>query len=663
MSAERCDRSRRDRHKSATACAICVRGEGRAPHRARRRRVPSARMRALVVTNMYPTPERPALGSFVRDQVEALRRRDDVEIELFAFPPGCAPILARPASCAADTAASGSTSSTPTSASPRGRPSPRGSARWSRCTATTCSIRARTASPARSCRSRRSPRRSRASSAGCSAARGRPDGSRSCPWASTSSGSGRSRGRGARAARPRSRRALSPLPARSVAAAQALRPRAGGGGGDAAADDGQRRAGGRTRLDQREQRRARAVAGGGVRPLGDRGAGVRRAGVRDAGRDPPGRLADVDGAYCAPWDREAWRAALRPVLEAEDPRVDGLDRAAIFSADRMAARVVEAWPTWPDSAPLGEPRVAIRVPRITTLYSTVQGVRRSFALATYERPAATPDTPRPCDRRREPAPTAGSSETAAAPADAPAEPGSDRPVPADDSRLGFCRRPRPANPRSATAADRLAPAGPPERPTRPAAKEATKELERHGAGRCRDQGRDRPGDRVRAPAAAGATAAGLDPGRLTFAPPGAPGAASCAAGCSIPGSRTRAAARDLGGSHTRSTAPQRAPRNRSPGRFRREGRTDRGARRRGRCDRGAARRAALETMLREPGIGGTCPECSELHASDAHFCSRCGMPLDAKARAQREASIAAAAQRAARRASSGPGGPRTASGT
>ena len=45
-------------------------------------------MRALVVTNMYPTPERPALGSFVRDQVEALRRRGDVEIELFAFPPG-----------------------------------------------------------------------------------------------------------------------------------------------------------------------------------------------------------------------------------------------------------------------------------------------------------------------------------------------------------------------------------------------------------------------------------------------------------------------------------------------------------------------------------------------------------------------------------------------
>src|SRR4051812_41612127 len=37
---------------------------------------------------MYPTSERPAYGRFVLDQVEALRRRDDVEIEVFAFPPG-----------------------------------------------------------------------------------------------------------------------------------------------------------------------------------------------------------------------------------------------------------------------------------------------------------------------------------------------------------------------------------------------------------------------------------------------------------------------------------------------------------------------------------------------------------------------------------------------
>ena len=45
-------------------------------------------MRALIVTNMYPTPARPALGSFVRDQVEALRRIEDVQVELFTFAPG-----------------------------------------------------------------------------------------------------------------------------------------------------------------------------------------------------------------------------------------------------------------------------------------------------------------------------------------------------------------------------------------------------------------------------------------------------------------------------------------------------------------------------------------------------------------------------------------------
>lgn len=45
-------------------------------------------MRALIVTNMYPTPEHPALGSFVRDQVQALRRIGGVELELFQFSPG-----------------------------------------------------------------------------------------------------------------------------------------------------------------------------------------------------------------------------------------------------------------------------------------------------------------------------------------------------------------------------------------------------------------------------------------------------------------------------------------------------------------------------------------------------------------------------------------------
>jgi hypothetical protein len=38
-----------------------------------------------------------------------------------------------------------------------------------------------------------------------------------------------------------------------------------------------------------------------------------------------------------------------------------------------------------------------------------------------------------------------------------------------------------------------------------------------------------------------------------------------------------------------------------------------------------------ETVLREPGIGGTCPECGELYGSDARFCSRCGAPLRGRA--------------------------------
>ena len=42
----------------------------------------------LVVTNMYPSGPRPALGRFVRDQVEALRELDGLEVELFAFSPG-----------------------------------------------------------------------------------------------------------------------------------------------------------------------------------------------------------------------------------------------------------------------------------------------------------------------------------------------------------------------------------------------------------------------------------------------------------------------------------------------------------------------------------------------------------------------------------------------
>lgn len=40
---------------------------------------------ALVVTNMYPTQERPAFGSFVHDQVRALQAEPDIQLEVFTF--------------------------------------------------------------------------------------------------------------------------------------------------------------------------------------------------------------------------------------------------------------------------------------------------------------------------------------------------------------------------------------------------------------------------------------------------------------------------------------------------------------------------------------------------------------------------------------------------
>jgi ribosomal protein L37E len=39
-----------------------------------------------------------------------------------------------------------------------------------------------------------------------------------------------------------------------------------------------------------------------------------------------------------------------------------------------------------------------------------------------------------------------------------------------------------------------------------------------------------------------------------------------------------------------------------------------------------------QTVVREPGVGGTCPSCGELHGSDAGWCAHCGTPLSERAR-------------------------------
>ena len=56
----------------------------------------------------------------------------------------------------------------------------------------------------------------------------------------------------------------------------------------------------------------------------------------------PVALDGIPGALCEPYDRDRWRAALAPHLRDPDPRVDGRARAELFSADRMAGRVVAA---------------------------------------------------------------------------------------------------------------------------------------------------------------------------------------------------------------------------------------------------------------------------------------------------------------------------------
>jgi teichuronic acid biosynthesis glycosyltransferase TuaC len=58
-------------------------------------------------------------------------------------------------------------------------------------------------------------------------------------------------------------------------------------------------------------------------------------------------LANLPGTLCAPFDVERWRAALLPLLARDrgddDRRIDGRARAERWSAARMAERVLAAW--------------------------------------------------------------------------------------------------------------------------------------------------------------------------------------------------------------------------------------------------------------------------------------------------------------------------------
>ena len=57
----------------------------------------------------------------------------------------------------------------------------------------------------------------------------------------------------------------------------------------------------------------------------------------------PEALAGVSGTLCAPFSLERWRDALAPHLRSEDPRVQGRASAERYSSRAMAARVHRAW--------------------------------------------------------------------------------------------------------------------------------------------------------------------------------------------------------------------------------------------------------------------------------------------------------------------------------
>jgi teichuronic acid biosynthesis glycosyltransferase TuaC len=303
-------------------------------------------IRALIVTNMYPSPAHPALGSFVRDQVEALRRIPDLDLDLFAFDPGSSGAYARAAR----------------------------ELRARRDTTRFDIVHAHfglTAWPALGARARK----------------------RAVTLHGTDLAHPRSRGL-TLAALPfmdliagASQPLLDQLPAWAARRRTAVLP----AGVDTTRFHPIDRAEARHKLgldpgqpcllfaadpSRPEKRYDRAAElAGDVRLLALKDVDPAQAPVyvnaanavlvtseregfglaalealacdvpvlaTDVGVAPEA-LNGIDGAYCGPFDVAAWQAALAPHLAAGDPRIEGRARAERYSTDRMAARVLEAW--------------------------------------------------------------------------------------------------------------------------------------------------------------------------------------------------------------------------------------------------------------------------------------------------------------------------------
>jgi teichuronic acid biosynthesis glycosyltransferase TuaC len=302
-------------------------------------------VRVLVVTNLYPTPERPEYGRFVRDQVEALRRRDDVDVELFSFPPGLRGYAAAAAALRRRH---------------RGRRfdvvhAHFGLTAWpallARLGPVVVTLHGNDLFHPRSNRITRAALPFTALPAAVSR-----EFSENVPGAGTRRrvavlpvGIDLGRFRPVARREARERLGLDPDgpfllfphdPARPLKRIDRAREAAG---------DVPLLSMGRVAPDDVPLwiNAANAV----LIPSQAEGFGLSAIEATACGvpvlATPVGMhpvvLHGIAGSHCLPWDRDAWRAALRPHLEAEDPRVDGRRRAELFSADRMAARVVAAW--------------------------------------------------------------------------------------------------------------------------------------------------------------------------------------------------------------------------------------------------------------------------------------------------------------------------------
>ena len=292
-------------------------------------------MRALVVTNMYPSPSRPALGGFVRDQVQrAAAHRRASTWRSTPSRPAASQLLLR-----AGIDLRRRFGGRALRRRPRALRAHRlARARGQRAQAGRDAARQRPLPPALAAHhDRRAPPhgprrhadggvRGRRSPAPDSGRDDRDPALRHRHRALPADGPPRR----ARAARPRSRRALPAVSLQPGARGQARRhrPRA----------RRRRRAAADARqitptsevpaVDERRQRRRLPVATGrrSAWPASRRSRATSRC-SRGRRACTPRRCAGSTARCCAEWDRDAWRAALAPHLAADDPRVAGRARA------------------------------------------------------------------------------------------------------------------------------------------------------------------------------------------------------------------------------------------------------------------------------------------------------------------------------------------------